>query len=348
MPEDAIPSLIFDLSQMPPGERIERWRAQMAPIGELQVPDNAGTPDAPRPFEWTVQTQAWDFGGGMLFSAGAFGAQRMTRSPHLVRTEEMDHYTLQIAEGGDGIQMAAGDRRVSVGAGTPIMSDLARPKTLQHGASRMLSLFIPRAAIDALLPRPVELNGAVPTGACASLLTAHMRSLAARLPQMTRNEAPGAMSATLHLLAAALAPTTATLALARPAMENTLRRQISRYIHEHVADLDLSTDSLCRHFRISRSSLYRLFEPVGGVANHIKECRLKRIHELLSAPAQRIYLSRLASDHGFKNPAHFSRAFRQQYGYSPKDVALQVTVEPRSIDAGVLDTPAKWWRSVLG
>jgi AraC-like DNA-binding protein len=130
------------------------------------------------------------------------------------------------------------------------------------------------------------------------------------------------MVATLQLLAASLAPTIDMLGLARPALEGALLRQIRQYMDEHLAEEDLGVDTLCAHFRVSRSTLYRLFEAEGGVLNYLQDRRLVRIHRLLASPMQRSYLGRIAADNGFKSATHFSRAFRAKFGYSPRETRI--------------------------
>ena len=90
-------------------------------------------------------------------------------------------------------------------------------------------------------------------------------------------------------------------------------------MEDHLAEEDLGADSICAHFRISRSTLYRLFEAEGGVLNYLQDRRLVRIHGLLASPTQRCYLGRIAADNGFKSATHFSRAFRAKFGYSPRE-----------------------------
>ena len=50
------------------------------------------------------------------------------------------------------------------------------------------------------------------------------------------------------------------------------------------------------------------------------ERRLHRIHETISQPGTRRPLARIAEEHGFKSAAHFSRAFRRQFGHAPSEV----------------------------
>jgi transcriptional regulator GlxA family with amidase domain len=56
------------------------------------------------------------------------------------------------------------------------------------------------------------------------------------------------------------------------------------------------------------------------VVQYIKERRLARVHEILSQSTERPQISRLAESHGFKSAAHFSKAFRAQFGYSAREV----------------------------
>jgi len=60
-------------------------------------------------------------------------------------------------------------------------------------------------------------------------------------------------------------------------------------------------------------------EPMGGVAAFIKQRRLKRIHAILADPRDRRPIAEVAYQHGFTGGAHFSRAFRRAFGYSPSE-----------------------------
>ena len=93
-----------------------------------------------------------------------------------------------------------------------------------------------------------------------------------------------------------------------------------RHIESRLTDADLSQDALCRAFGLSRSALYRLFQPVGGVAAYVQERRLRRIHALLSGPGPH-HLGTLSWEHGFSSQAHMSRAFRALFGHAPRDTA---------------------------
>jgi AraC-like DNA-binding protein len=124
--------------------------------------------------------------------------------------------------------------------------------------------------------------------------------------------------ATVNLLAAALLPSPHNLDRAAPVAASTLLRQMCRYVD--LAEPEPGPESVGSFFKVSRSALHRLFEPLGGVAAYVRERRLARLHALLSDPQTRVYIGRLAEDHGFRSTGHFSRAFRDQYGYSPQEL----------------------------
>ncbi|HET6224184.1 MAG TPA: helix-turn-helix domain-containing protein, partial [Dongiaceae bacterium] len=107
----------------------------------------------------------------------------------------------------------------------------------------------------------------------------------------------------------------------RAAIDQTMRQRIQRHIATNLDSPALQAEALCTEFRISRSQLYRLFEPLGGVAHYIQEQRLTRACAELCNPAhdhRRIY--EIAYALGFSSEAHFSRVFRATFGLSPSEV----------------------------
>jgi len=101
----------------------------------------------------------------------------------------------------------------------------------------------------------------------------------------------------------------------------------------------LSAQHICAVLGVSRSRLYRLFEPLGGVAQYIQSRRLAKIRAALLDPRDRRLISDLAYTHGFVSAAHFSRCFRRHFGCAPGDIRggagagrREVLVPPPSCD----------------
>jgi AraC-like DNA-binding protein len=303
----------FDSGELAPADRFDFWQYRLTDAFRLSMPDAAA------PSQLQARSSVWMLDGLML-TPRTCTPHVLTRDAHTVRTTHLDHYKLHLrAEDGQS-RMVAGETRHLLKRGEFVITDMARPERLEMDAGATLAVFVPRDALDALLPQPLDLHGVAPTGACAGMLVDHLIELTRQMPHMRPQEVAGARLATVHLLAASLVPTVATLAVARPAVEDALRRQVCRYIEGHLTDETLDPQTLCGRFRVSRSMLYRLFEPLGGVVNHIKERRLARVHTVLASAPKWQSVSRIAESHGFKSATHFSRAFREQFGYRPRDV----------------------------
>jgi AraC-like DNA-binding protein len=114
-----------------------------------------------------------------------------------------------------------------------------------------------------------------------------------------------------------------------------LYRRVRRYIDENLSAAAMTADDICRDLLISRSALYRLLEPHGGVAKYIWNQRLSRAFTTLMTPSEsHRQISDVAFDWGFKSEAHFSRAFRNAFGLTPRDAQSMAFVQPgqRKID----------------
>jgi transcriptional regulator GlxA family with amidase domain len=215
------------------------------------------------------------------------------------------------------LRLDADGERVVVGPGQLVLSDMARPEIYEADAGSNVVLHVPRGVLDAALARPVDLHGLVPRGAGAAMLADYMRTLVAGVAATDRQVAPRLSAAAVQLLAAAIVPVSD--GRATPAIEHALLRQACRHVEQHLDDPELSAAWLCARLRVSRATLYRLFEPLGGVASHVRERRLARIHAQLVQSPGRVHLGRIADQFGFHSASHFSQAFRQHFGYSPSE-----------------------------
>lgn len=190
-------------------------------------------------------------------------------------------------------------------AGEPVVLDMARPIHVDIQSGTDLTLFIPRDALDELLPRRLDLHGVKLQGAVAALLVEHLRTVLREGSGLHPAEGQPLSRSTLHLLAACLAPMSDSMALARPHAEHLLVRRIGQYVEARLADPDLSVEQLCTAFGLSRSSLYRLLEPMGGVAAFVRERRLSKAHQLLAGAQERVHLKCVADEFGYRSAAQF-------------------------------------------
>ncbi len=104
-----------------------------------------------------------------------------------------------------------------------------------------------------------------------------------------------------------------------------LRRRICSYLQEHLYEPELSPTRVAEAFGISTSYLHRLFRPAGmTLGRWISANRLQRGYEMLTLPrhGQRS-IAEIAYAVGFTSQAHFSEAFRRQFGTAPSQARLR-------------------------
>lgn len=105
-----------------------------------------------------------------------------------------------------------------------------------------------------------------------------------------------------------------------------LYEKIMRYIRTHLQDEDLSLEMIAKAHYVSPRTVIRAFSarektPMAMVwQERLLACR----HALQDKRARSV--SQVAMEFGFKDLSHFSRAFRQAFGYAPSSLLKQETV----------------------
>ena len=103
--------------------------------------------------------------------------------------------------------------------------------------------------------------------------------------------------------------------------EKARSHAIRKFLEAEWARPDLGVDLICSTFNTSRATIYRDFEENGGIAGFVTRRRLQiALNELASGLPHRGRIQEVASKVGFTDPAHFSKAFRRHFGFSPSDV----------------------------
>ncbi|WP_299769691.1 AraC family transcriptional regulator [uncultured Tateyamaria sp.] len=111
----------------------------------------------------------------------------------------------------------------------------------------------------------------------------------------------------------------------REVFERARGAALRSFINDHLCDSDLTIDLICSAFGASRATVYREFEPVGGIARYVKRQRLQRaMLDLAMTAGARGVISEVARKYGFQETSSFTRAFRDQFGAAPSDYVGQV------------------------
>lgn len=325
MTDTPLPFTAFDTTPLG-RDSFEAWRQIMAPMFDMAP---VGPPQG---FAGTVR--AWHL-GSMVMGGHCSGQVRFTRDSRSL-ANGIDHYLVQFYRRG-GFQCAIDGAEMAVAAGDISLLDLGRPLDGVAIPSDAVSVVIPREVLDERLSASAGLHGLVLKGqeTLGGLLADYLASLSSRIHRLTTEEAPLVADSTLNLIAACFQPGAEAAARARPALALAAVERIKRHIEANLQSPDLSPDSICAAFRMSRTHLYRLFAPAGSVARYIQSRRLRKAFEALADPRQRgKKLVQIAHEWGFTSEAHFGRAFRAAFGMTPGEARVQAALLHQSAQAG--------------
>lgn len=109
---------------------------------------------------------------------------------------------------------------------------------------------------------------------------------------------------------------------------------IKEFIDKSLAMESLDVALIGHKFGMSRSSVYRLFESEGGLANYIRRRRLMQAFSLLVLPPTQRHLRILdvAVECGFSSDMVFTRAFRKMFSLTPSMVRSMSELQAPELD----------------
>ena len=325
-PVAVIESMRFAFPADVPGS-LEAFAAIVAPLFELE-------PLAPHtPFFGEAEVY---FLPDVVLSRGNCSGARYRRSVEMLRHSEADG-VLVVAYRGGPVRFEIEGEPETIAPGEIVFFDLRRPATIVAPNPENISLIVSRRRLEALVPSlDATAHGFVLRGgANRALLWAHLQSLHAVAGSVTAEQAPTIGDATIQLVAGCLRESSRQAP--PPGVRAVTLAEIKDAIEGRLGEPEFGPQSLIQELGISRATLYRLFEPLGGVKAYILERRLLNALRVISTPSPgRPRIKELSYGLGFSHPSAFSRAFRTRFGVSPSAVQQRAA----STD-GVDDKP---WR----
>lgn len=306
-----IPTTTFRSVDHPNSDQFEAWRERISVVFDV-------APLAKRAGAFAAEAHAFHL-GEIVVVRTRFDAQRFVRTLKQLRSDLLDHYLVQLYREGRYVGDVGG-RDLEIRPGTVSVLDMARPIETRASAADCTTLVVPRDVMHAALRCPADLHGLVAEGPSAALLADYIVALERQLPELGSEQAPHIVRATCDLLAACLRPTAEHRERARDPIRTVQLQQITSFIDARLASRDLSPERICAAVGLSRTRLYELLKPRGGVQRYVQTRRLLRVHAALADPAETRPILEIAACHGFTSHAHLTRAFRDHFGYPPSEV----------------------------
>lgn len=327
---DKLPMLRLDGAALPPEMRLPAFSAVAA--GYSVQPQLA--PDK----DFEVDCRAWQL-GDIVITANRLSSVRIERTLSHIRADGRDTYSFILLRRGSW-SASVDTGFVQVASGQIGVMDFANTWQVEGTEQDNIILVVPRALIQEIAPGAPPLHGLVIPGAGGRLLAEHMLALVRYLPETTIDDVHTVQHATTSLLSAALGGLDRDSVRPFLSQHRASGGRALAYIEERLTDPDLSVDTVCRNAAISRATVYRAFQAVGGVAAYIQRRRLEAAHARI-AEDDGTGMAEIADLYCFSSPAHFSTAFRRYFGYTP--------IHARSSLAGARDVGGVFegWRKII-
>lgn len=239
------------------------------------------------------------------------------RSHKRVATDGFDHVNMQLVVSGRMLLSTADTPRV-VEPGQIAVFDMTRPQRTWTLGARIVAASLPRDLVAAAIMPGVPLHGLVLSEPHCALLGDVLRSLVRTGPSTHATLANAATSTVAAVFGATLGSVPDKRDVL-PLIETAKRERAITYIERVLHQPDLSADVIGKAVGMSRSALYRVFEPLGGVARYIQQRRLVALRRTLSRPSEIRPFSALAQTHGFVSASHANRSFKEVFGITPGD-----------------------------
>lgn len=296
-------------------EAFETWREALSPMYLVDAADRNARHD------YTVAIDGVLL-GRLQMGSSTISASRFERSSRIVARSSMDSFNLMVYTEGSHI-LTIGKHEITVNAGDIVLNDMTAPHSIVATAFSNISILIPRDLVENILGATEALHGIVLRQGepMHHLMYSHLLELKAVYGSLTIGQGLLLANATASLAAACFGPKAEGRELGMFGIAVANLNRIRRIVEANLSNPALNPEFLSQRCGISRTSLYRLFEPLGGISKYIQERRLARAFQDLTDPCKsHEMINMIAHRWGFSDPSSFNRIFRKTYQVSPSDV----------------------------
>ena len=306
-----LPMLVFSTEKYPKGKQFRHFRKMSASIANIRIEASAETG-----FQTVIRGHNL---GQMKFvelKTDSFSYELNTTQ---ARSSGSGQLYLSFRK--KGFEMSrSGDRVLAEPAGTLVLKSLDTISSGTCSETEALLVFFRRERFPDLYELVSQAGHILITGNLSEVIKMQMVAINSHLPQMTHEDAPLATKLLSSLISGAIDTEFSADDPQSDTHDARLLAMAMSYIQANLKSHDLSPTSVSSAIGISRRKLYYLFESAGGVAKFVRSQRLAACHAAIEDIADHRRISSVAYEFGFQSPSQFSRQFRHEFGYSPRDV----------------------------
>jgi AraC-like DNA-binding protein len=304
-----------DTGSVHPAQRLRHWQEQVCEV----FPAVGVSGSRSEPFFGEI---GWRRIGGMTVSTITSTVQDVVRTARHIQAAQQQFLQLNYQLAGR-CRLEQDGRDTVAQTGDLVLYDSARPYRMQFdGPFRQLSIEFPRAAFrERFGPTEAFTSRRIQAGSGAGrFLASFVQSLIAAPHGSDVALADRLEGHVLDLLATALSEISDPPA-AHSASHAVRLHRLKRYMVERLDHADLAPAEVAAAHRMSVRQLHYLFSSEdSSFRGWLQAARLRQAQQRLADPVSaRVSIGEIALSLGFKEAAHFSRVFRQEFGLSPRE-----------------------------
>lgn len=266
--------------------------------------------------------------GDLTVCPGRTSALRVERTSALARDDMEPSIFVHVQVTGSTMVVQS-DREAVLHPGELVIYDCTEPYTLLSDGGVAGEFFrIPHAAL-ALPHNMIRQVCAVtlsPGHPLTTLTHDFLRRLAADPALFSAPNAEAVAHPSIELVRAVIATHLQSKEVAASPLAATLQLRILDYARTHLHDPELCAEQIAAAHYISVRYLYRVLAESGiSLADWIRTHRLEACRQTLFKAPDTTTIATIARRYGFVDMSSFSRAFRAEYGFSPREWRQQCT-----------------------
>lgn len=242
------------------------------------------------------------------------------RSLRDIRGDDKDFFYLVLQLNGEALSCQS-DVQTRLTSGDLVLLDVTRPSDFHFsGLSDQVSLILPRQEVlRRFREQRLRINQRIDAASSMGAMSAMLVGQLLNDTRITTDESLAVLDAILALLRPAL---TAAQGEPSDASPPAVMAKAKAVIERYLADETLCPERIASVAGTSVRNLHRLFARYEtSVGRYILERRLQRCAEAILQSDVKI--TPIALSWGFKDLSHFSRAFKSEFGMSPREYREQ-------------------------